>query len=134
MGNFSGHPDDEAAPSARALGIFEQLRASATAVQLVQLRASVANHLAEIRKAAVTNELLPVDVAEQLTAYLLQLLDTLHELPEEHRSTVIGAALYFVSNNDEVPDTSGVLGLDDDAAVFNHVARLIGRPDLLIDF
>jgi hypothetical protein len=38
-----------------------------------------------------------------------------------------------VSDRDELPDTSSILGLDDDASIFNHVATLIGRADLEVE-
>ena len=50
----------------------------------------------------------------------------------EHRSAVVGAARYFVSENDEVPDAHSCTGLDDDVRVFNHVVALLGRVDLRI--
>ena len=46
---------------------------------------------------------------------------------------IVGAARYFVADDDAEPDTQSILGLDDDLAVFNHVATQIGEPDLRIE-
>jgi len=120
-------------PTPKALALFEDLAASPDLAAVVSLPRRVDEHLAEIRAAARTNELLPLDLAEELARKLHDLLGELGAFAGHDQAAVIGAALYFISNNDELPDTGGVLGLDDDAAIFNHVTRLIGREDLVID-
>lgn len=121
-------------PSPAALAIYERLRARVSPAQLLTLREDIERHVGEIRAAAKHNELLPLDVAEQIATHLVALLAQIATPTEEQQSALLGAALYFVSNNDEVPDTGSVLGLDDDAAIFNHVARQLGRDDLVIEF
>lgn len=129
--NADSHHSD--APSARALSIFERLRAGVTPAQLTTLKDDIDRHLLNIQKLARKNEMTPLDIAEALAAGLHVLLAELASFDAEQQSAIIGAALYFISSEDEIPDRSSILGLDDDAAIFNHVARLIGRPDLEVE-
>jgi hypothetical protein len=117
---------------APARALFADLCASPAETDVPALRTAVAAHLEDVRKAAKRNELLPIDIAETLAAALDSLLDQLPTLKPEHGSLVVGAARYFCADDDHVNDLSGVLGLDDDVAVFNHVVRRIGRTDLLL--
>lgn len=118
-------------PAAQSL--FESLCKTANDVDVDGLRLRVQQHLDEIRRAAHRNELLPVDVAEQLAKALEGLLREADALTPEQRTLAIGAARYFCSEHDHVHDTSSVLGLDDDVAVFNLAVREIGREDLILD-
>lgn len=54
------------------------------------------------------------------------------EWDEERRRLVQAAVTYFLMEDDEEPDLDSVAGLDDDAEVFNAVARAVGRADLVI--
>ncbi len=118
--------------SAGALVIFEDLKKQATPSRLLTLTYDIDQHVERLRKLARQNEMFPLDIAELLASNLRALLGQLGSFPEEHHAAILGAALYFVFDEDELPDTEGILGLDDDAAVFNHVATLIGRADLII--
>lgn len=120
-------------PSPAETAIFERLSGSATPEEIAALRRSVGQHLDELRQAARQHELLPVDLAADLARKLDALLGGLHALAPEAQALVVGAARYFVSEEDAIPDQSGVLGLDDDLAVFNAAVRRIGRADLEID-
>lgn len=123
----------EGSPSAVALEIFERLGASVTPAQMLSMRDDIDRHLLEIQKLARRQEMTPLDMAEGIASGLHQLLDDLSNFESVHQTAVLGAALYFVSTHDEIPDTDTILGLDDDAAVFNHVAKLVGRADLLVE-
>lgn len=50
----------------------------------------------------------------------------------EQRQLVQVAVTWFLLEEDEEPDLESVAGLDDDAEVFNAVARELGRQDLVI--
>ncbi|WP_437737333.1 YkvA family protein [Sorangium sp. So ce1335] len=121
------------APSFKETAIFERLCGPATPEEVVALRRAVSRHVEELRHAARYNELLPVDVAEELGRRLDGLLAGQAAFATYAQMLIVGAARYFVANTDAVPDTSGVLGLDDDMAVFNAMVRRIGRADLEID-
>lgn len=120
-------------PSPAATAIFERLSGSATPEEIAALRRSVGQHVDELRQAARRHELLPVDLAVDMARKLDGLLLGFPSLSAEAQAVVVGAARYFVSEEDAIPDQSGVLGLDDDLAVFNAAVRRIGRADLEID-
>lgn len=127
---------DDIPADARAL--FAQALAAQSAEhldagQVAALRQALRDHLDEIRAAAQSNELLPLDIAQEVAEKCDALLREHAALPPEHGALVVAAARYFISSDDARPDLQGVLGLDDDAAVFNHAARRIGREDLVID-
>lgn len=94
-----------------------------------ELRLGVKVHLSRIAKTARTTEF-DEDVAVGIGQGLLSLL----ELPlkeEPQRSWVLAAVSYYVNMDDEEPDfTPG--GFHDDAAVFNAVARAMGKPELVV--
>jgi len=118
-------------PAAQSL--FESLCDGTGEIDVDGLRLRVQQHLDEIRRAAQRNELLPLDVAERLAAALEVLLKQAARLSPAHRRLAIGAARYFCSEHDHIRDTTSVLGLDDDIAVFNHAVRQMGRGDLVLD-
>jgi len=97
------------------------------------LRSKVVNHVSVIRAAAIRNELLPVDLAEALAQRLVVLLDGLDQFTAEQQRLILGAARYFISDNDSRPDTKDAMGLDDDLAVLNYVVTTIGRKDLIVE-
>lgn len=119
-------------PSQRETKVFEALCGPVTAADLAGLRAAVQRHKRDLDQASRESEFLATDLAEELADKLDDLLETLPSLPEDVRPLVAGAARYFVSDDDALPDRSGPTGLDDDVAVFNMVARRIGRADLEI--
>jgi uncharacterized membrane protein YkvA (DUF1232 family) len=84
------------------------------------------------RLQGLRHDLVAVDVAEILGSRLEVLIDMAASLPPEARADIVGAARYFVSAHDVIPDATATIGLDDDVAVFNHVARSVGRTDLEI--
>lgn len=94
-----------------------------------EMRLGVKVHLSRIAKTARTTEF-DEDVAVGIGQGLLGLL----ELPlqdDPQRSWVLAAVTYYVDMDDEEPDfTPG--GFHDDAAVFNAVARALGKPELVV--
>ena len=117
-------------PSLYETEVFDGLCGEVTRQALASLRAAVKQHLRDVDQAARQNELLATDLAEELAHKLDGLLADLDSLPAEARPLIVGAARYFVSDDDALPDYGGPLGLDDDVAVFNAVVRRIGRADL----
>lgn len=124
---------DEIGPSEEALRIFEQLKGAASPAKLLTLGDEIDAHLLQLQKLARGNEMMPIDLAEAIASGLHALLRDLSGYTEEQQRDVIGAALYFVSTDDEIADTASILGLDDDAAIFNYVVTKIDRGDLAVD-
>jgi uncharacterized membrane protein YkvA (DUF1232 family) len=119
--------------SERALGMLAGLREDLGTTEINALRRRVREHYDALLEAQRTSELIAIDLAELLSMRLEQLLAASGTFTGPHRAAVVGAARYFVSNDDAVPDDQALTGLDDDVAVFNAVAREIGRSDLLIE-
>lgn len=97
------------------------------------LRAKVVTHVGSIRAAALRNELLPVDLAEQIARRLTGLLDGLEAFSADQQRLILGATRYFISTSDHRPDTADAMGLDDDLLVLNFVVTAIGRTDLIVE-
>ncbi|MFW5877220.1 MAG: hypothetical protein ACOCXM_10830 [Myxococcota bacterium] len=117
----------------RGQRLFREVARDVDPSELTEVRAQVRDHLAEFHIAAEFNELLPADIAEALATALDHLLEGAPSMTAANRALAVGAARYFVSDEDATPDLEGVLGLDDDVTVFNWVARRIGREDLTLD-
>ena len=113
--------------------LFARAAVDLPAADWARLREEIQQHLDEFRDAAKHNELLPVDIAEELAAALDRLLELAPSLSAEQRRLVVGAARYFVSDDDARPDLEGVLGLDDDVLVFNWVVGELGLGDMMLD-
>ena len=81
-----------------------------------------------------------VDLANQLAANLLMLLaslqgtvgDAIQSMDEAVHRSVQVAVRYFVESDDADDDLTSPYGFDDDAEVFNGVARRLGRADLVL--
>jgi uncharacterized membrane protein YkvA (DUF1232 family) len=85
------------------------------------------------RAAMRQNEFIDIVLAEAIARTLDQLLKESGNYPENHRRLIIGAAHYFIQNQDAQGDISSILGFDDDVAVLNYVLKEIGRDDLKVD-
>lgn len=116
----------------RAIEIYRGLCADLSKDEIRELAREVRAHYDELVQAQRQSELVAIDIAELLAARLDGLLLLAPRMSPEDRSLVVGAARYFVSPNDAVPDERVLTGLDDDVEVFNHVAALLEREDLLI--
>lgn len=115
-----------------ALELFQTLRGDLPKPALDRLRADVREHYEQLLRAQKRNELVAIDLAELLCVRLEELLVMAHVIQPNHRADIVGAARYFISTADTVPDDLACTGLDDDVEVFNHVVRLLDRSDLLI--
>lgn len=116
-----------------AMEIYRTLREDLPAASLAALKADVRRHFDHLVQTQKRNELIAIDLAEMLCVRLEALLETAHSMDADTRASVVGAARYFASAADALPDDQSCTGLDDDVAVFNHVVRTSGRLDLVID-
>lgn len=110
--------------------LFEQLCQDFEPVHLIHLKDEMREQVNNFREAAKEHEMLPVDLAQELHDKLHVLFRQMGNFSPEQQRLVVGAARYFVSQDDEYPDTDTILGLDDDVSVFNHVIEQLGRSDL----
>lgn len=115
-----------------ALEIYQTMREDLPAPALAALKTEVRAHYDHLLATQEHSEFVAVDLAELLCVRLEELLAMAHRLDVEARCQIVGAARYFISSSDAVPDDQSCTGLDDDVDVFNHVARALGRPDMII--
>ena len=114
------------------LELHRALRADLSRDDVAALRREVRAHFESLVRLQEKQELLAVDLAELLCVRLELLLDAAPSLAADVRADIVGAARYFISAQDAVPDDRACVGLDDDVAVFNHVVRQMERIDLEI--
>lgn len=117
----------------RAIILYTSLRADLGTSELRALKREVSAHHERLVKAQERAELIAIDLSAAVAGRLASLLDVAEQLGPEERASVVGAARYYVSHDDAVPDHELCTGLDDDVHVFNHVASALGRADLIID-
>ena len=115
-----------------ALSLFHALKEDLAPDAVSKLRRDVRVHFEQLVRAQARSELIALDLGEQLAARLEALLERASDLDGPSRAMVVGAARYFISDDDAQPDAASCTGLDDDVEVFNHVVMQLGRPDLLI--
>jgi len=114
-----------------ALAAYGALAIPLAPADLAILRRDVRAHFEELERLRAREELSACDLAEELCSRLEVLLGDCDALDAAGRAAVVGAARYFVSAHDVVPDEQGG-GLDDDVEVFNHVTLSVGRAELSI--
>ena len=112
---------------------FRPLCAVLSQQEALNLQQEIRTHLQDIHRALQQNEFLDTDMAERLSIVLIKLLNEYDSYPERHQKLIVGAARYFVSPYDADPDTTSLLGLDDDTAVLNYVLDTIGKPELKVE-
>ena len=115
------------------LYLHRMLSADLSPEDVAALRLEVRAHFHQLVALQAQSELVATDLAELLCTHLEELLDAAPSMSSEHRTTVVGAARYFISSHDAVPDDRACVGLDDDVAVFNHAVEQIGRSELEIE-
>lgn len=101
--------------------------------QLESVKREISAHVEMVRQTLHQNEFIDIALAEQIAGRLNQLLDHYSMVSEPHQSLIVGAARYFVKNQDVESDLASLLGFDDDVQVLNHVLEMIGRKDLRIE-
>ena len=92
----------------------------------------IKEHVNRLEAALSYNEFLDIGAARKIAGVLDNLFSNYEDFPSEHRSLIVGAARYFIQDLDVDPDSTSVLGLDDDVQVLNYVLDQIGRSDLRV--
>ncbi len=98
-----------------------------------QLTTIVNAHLDAARSAATTSCFVDLALGTQIAAGCLKLIERSPDSDPERWATLQAAVLYFALSEDGDDDLTSMTGFDDDAEVFNVVARALGYPDLQID-
>lgn len=116
----------------RAIEIYRGLCGDLSKDELGALARHVRQHYLALLEAQRQSELVSIDLAEMLADRLEVLLAAASTMSSDQRQMIVGAARYFIADDDALPDAATLTGLDDDVEVFNHVATLLDREDLLI--
>ena len=109
---------------------FDSLCQSPSNISTSLLIDQIHDHLQQIQEALEINEFLDFKTAQQTANLLIDLLNHLDEYPAENQVLIIGAARYFVLEDDNEPDTKSLLGFDDDIKVLNFVLGKLKKPKL----
>jgi uncharacterized membrane protein YkvA (DUF1232 family) len=109
---------------------FDTLCQSPTTLSTSLLVTQIHDHLQQIHEALARNEFLDVKTAQQAADLLIDLLSTLNDYSAGKQNLIVGAARYFVLDDDHEPDTKSPLGFDDDIQVLNFVLEKLGKPKL----
>jgi len=97
------------------------------------LRKAVDEYLASLEEAFVGDAVFNLELAQEIANGCRALLDDFDDFEEGARRDVQAAVTYFVDAEDDAGDLDSVMGFDDDARVFNMVARAVGREELVLD-
>ncbi len=111
---------------------FDPLCKALPPEQAIAQAEAVTTHLIRIQATLQTNEFLDVRLAEAIARALLALLADYATFLPKQQALIIGAARYFVKDDDVEPDSVSILGFDDDARVLNYVLDVIDRPELKV--
>ncbi len=98
-----------------------------------ELLARAETHLDDIRQAHAGNPFVNVKLAEALRDRIATVVTNWAGLSEDGQGWLRGAIAYFVDNDDEVPDRTSPIGLEDDCEVINACLRLAGLDQHCID-
>ena len=103
-------------------------------LSLNDLRNQITAYLEDLAHLSLAHEFIDLPLATTIGQRFHELIDGITiEMSTEHRRLIHAAAKYFVTEEDADSDTASPIGFDDDAFVFNLVAREIGRDDLVIE-
>ena len=96
------------------------------------IRQTIDNYRQQIQTRLSHNEFLDLQTAEMISQRLHFLLDRYTTYSAAQQALIIGAARYFIKEDDAEHDTHAFLGLDDDALVVNYVLEVTGHSDQTI--
>jgi uncharacterized membrane protein YkvA (DUF1232 family) len=122
-----------APPTVKELALFAQLCCDLPPEGLAKLSDGVRNYVNELEAEQSKSELVAVDLAIAVRDRLQRLFSLIEELSAKQRVLLVGAARYFISKDDAIPDTRACTGLDDDVRIVNHVLKELGRAEWSIE-
>jgi len=109
---------------------FDSLCRSPSNINTSMLIEQIHAHIQQIHLALESNEFLDINAAQQGADLLIDLVNHLDDYSAEKQGFIIGAARYFILDEDNEPDTKSLLGFDDDIKVLNFVLRKLGKSTL----
>lgn len=112
----------------QTLHMVQSLCETLPVARIPELKQQADQYLAQVQANLKYNEFIDIDIARQLTQTIQGLLDAYDNFDDIQKSFIVGAARYFIKDDDAEHDTYSVLGLDDDVAVLNTVLDVLGLP------
>lgn len=97
------------------------------------LTTKIDDYLLAIQEAQQQNEFMDIRLAREIAYRLHKVLQDYGRYPTDQQALIVGAARYFIKNDDAEHDLYSVLGLDDDAVVLNFLLDVLNHPELKID-
>jgi uncharacterized membrane protein YkvA (DUF1232 family) len=98
-----------------------------------QLKEELENFYSSVLAEADNRPLVNTELIRDLYDRACLLLERYPHISEKHRSLVVGALRYFVSDDDSFSDLEFASGFNDDAEVMNHVLEELGLEQEVID-
>lgn len=112
--------------------IYQPLCALYAPEQATELRRQVLGYARTLQTPSLANEFIDLSAVRQAEQILATLLENYDRLSEAQRPWLVGAARYFIEEDDADHDVNSFLGIDDDIMVINYMLAQIGRIDLKI--
>jgi len=112
---------------------FQKLCHSFPADSIPQLRLGIDAALERLSKTASDDYLGPhIGTARRIAERLNYLIDNCGKFPRQKLPLIVGAIRYFIIEEDAVPDSTPLVGFDDDIQVLNHVLEELGLEHLFV--
>ena len=99
---------------------------------VTNLTTKIDEYLLAIQEAQQQNEFMDIRLAREIADRLHQVLQDYGRYPTNQQALIVGAARYFIKNDDAEHDLHSILGLDDDTAVLNFLLDTLNQPGLKI--
>ena len=109
--------------------VFSRLCKDLDSIIVPDLISCIEQHTSQVRLALQTNEFLDILTVEKIANRLIALLQEIEKYQKAKQHLIVGAAMYFVRNNDAQADMDSLLGFDDDVAVLNYVLVELGQSE-----
>jgi uncharacterized membrane protein YkvA (DUF1232 family) len=100
---------------------------------LTEIVKEVNVHLEEIRVAYAQNHMINLRLATAICETIAKAAARWEVIPENNRSWLLGAFIYFVTRDDEEPNFGSPIGFEDDTEVLNACLRFAQMDDLCVD-
>ena len=101
------------------------------AIDPATLRSQIEAHMARAQEELADRAFTDASLATRLGKACLALLDV-PGLSADQQKLVQAACRYYVEDDDEDGDFSSMIGFEDDALLFNHVAQELGQGALAV--
>lgn len=123
-------------PTGLTRGLFDRLsRAVDEAAEQspADLLRGTDEHLDRVRQVSERNRLVNYRLAQAIVESLRAILGDWEQVPRSARPWLLGAAHYFIGDDDEESDFTSPIGFEDDAEVLNACLVFAGRDDLCLN-